>query len=410
MQRFLPRSERSLLVIAIATAALSSIAIGQTNPGQTNPHLADGSVAAERVIANGNPPLTDAMVSRFVNLLCWSLEIPNESTTDQITNMALDHAIRNMMVQDWKTPTGIKQDLDFLNWQGKLARMTPEEREFIRISYQREVVKAAQTGPGKRESRQIIAAYDGAHPVIAAGSPALTRQAADAFTGYVCFTEGIKAGRNIQCPQAVLDKSAQNLAQQYPTMTPLEQKDIAELPLKLAFMRWKWATSSEPDRQKLRAQWLPASAAPAQDPLWAAAYAAAERANAFAKKDPLQVTEQELHAAGKDATTAARECGRTGSPAYDLKAVAYWEQLASQYNGDLSVYRHNSALRAADAARQRVALNQALIRMQMQNQQMYNNQLHDSLNAVNMQADANGRNIAAHVNDSPSDWVVRRAP
>ncbi|MDP9010968.1 MAG: hypothetical protein M3N91_20085 [Pseudomonadota bacterium] len=324
--------------------------------------------------------------------------------------MALDHAIRNMMVQDWKTPTGIREDLDFLNWQGKLARMTPEEREFVRISYQREFVKAARADLRKPESRAIIAAYDGAHPVLAAGSPALTRQAADALTGYVCFTESLKAGRNIECPQVVLDKSAQNLVQLYPTMRPVEQKDIAELPQKLAFMRWKWATSSEPDRQKLRAQWLPAQAAPAQDPQWAAAYASAERANAFAKKDPQQVTEQELHAAGKDAAAVARECGRFGSPAYDLKAAASWEQLASEYTGDLSVYRQISAMRAADAARQRVALNQALIRMQMQNQQMYNSQLHDSLNAVNMQADANGRNIAAHVNDSPSDWMVRRAP
>lgn len=156
-----------ILVIATAFALAPSGAIAQT----------------DRVIANGNPPLTESMVLRFTDLLCWVLEVPHSSTAERIAAMPLQNTIQEMMIQDWKTPAGIKGDLDFLNLQATLARVIPEERELVRANSQRDIVNSARANPRSPESRAILAAYNETHPVIAAGNPPLTRQASDALAG-----------------------------------------------------------------------------------------------------------------------------------------------------------------------------------------------------------------------------------
>lgn len=389
-----PQSPSPILILVIATAftLAPSGALAQTN----------------RVIANGNPPLTASMVTRFADLLCWVLEVPNTSTADQIATMGLASTIQNMMIQDWKTPAGIKGDLDFLNWQATLARLTPEERDLVRINSQRDIVNGARANPRRPESQMILSLYDSAHPVIAPGNPPLTRQAADAFGGYLCFTLTLTTGQTVECTQERLDYGAQHLAQNYPAMSPEEQKRISEMPQTFALMRLEWIKSSEAGREKIRAQWrvIP----PAEDPQLAAAVAAAERIAAFAKIDPEKVTEQELQAAAKDADTAAAECRRPGSPSYNLQNAATWQQRASEYRLGVAGYRQLAVTNAAASARQQAINNAALIQAQLRNQSHYLNQLHNSLNAINKQADANGRNNAAHVNNSPSDWIVRKAP
>lgn len=220
-----------------------------------------------------------------------------------------------------------------------------------------------------------------------------------------------------------MNSAAQRLSQVYPALRPEQQNELSEMPQKLALVLWQWGTSSEADRQKIRAQWgvvLPN--VPENDPQWVAADAAANRVIAFARKDPQKVTEQELQRAAKDAEMAALECGRPGSPSYNLQNAAVWQQRASEYRCSapgssipppgvcLDIYRQIAQMNAAASAQQQAANNQALINMQLQSQSQYLNQLHNSLDAINKQGDANGRNNAAHVNNSASDWVVRRVP
>jgi hypothetical protein len=360
-----------------------------------------------RPIAPGNPPLTESLVSRFTTFLCWVLEIPYSSVADEITAIPLQQSLRNMLLEDWKKPTQIKKDMDFLNWQVTLANSTPEEREYSRSNTQPGIMKGARADMRNPAAQRLVAAYEEAHPVIAAGNPPLTRQAVDAFTEFLCFTKNEGGGPRLDCNQALKNSYAQQLAQTFRALPPEQQKKLAEMPQTWASLRLGWATSSEADRQKMRAQWQPAGqATPPEDPRWVAAEAAAARANAFGKKDPETVSDQELLAAAKDANTVAQEYRRQGTPQLLQYAVA-WEQLAGTYRVGLGVYRQIASMNADQAAKQQANNNQMLINMQLQNQQRYNNQLRQSLNTINVHADVNGRNAAAHVNNSPDRWEVR---
>jgi hypothetical protein len=209
-----------------------------------------------RPIAPGNPPLTDSLVSRFTKFLCWVLEIPWASNADRMPAVPVQQAVRNALIEDWRNPLEVKKDMDFLNWQVSLANSTTEEREYLRGNTQPVIVKAMRADTSDPNTPPLVAAYDAAHPVIAAGNPPLTRQAADAFTEFWCFTKNQAGGERLDCNQALKDSNAQRLSQTYGGLPPGQQTQLAAMPQTWATLRLGWAESSEADRQKMRSRWL----------------------------------------------------------------------------------------------------------------------------------------------------------
>ena len=361
-----------------------------------------------RPIAPGNPPLTESLISRFTTFFCWALEIPYSSTAALIDAIPLQQALRNTLIEDWQKPAEIKSDMNFLNWQVSMAHVTPEQREYARISAQPFLLKQLRADKRSLAAQRLAAAYDAAHPVIAAGNPPLTRQAVDAFTEFMCFTQVQGGGSQLDCSAALKDGNARELAKTFRTLSVAQQKELTEMPQNWALLQLGWAMAPEADRQKMRAQLQPAGQASAvNDPRWVAAQAAAQRANDFVKRDPHMVTDQELHAAAADADTVAREYRSFGTPEY-LQLAVKWEQFAGPLHVSQPVYAQAADRNLIQAAQSKASNDQLLIMMALQNQQRYNTQLQQSLNSVNVLADVNGRNNAAHVNNTPADWVVRR--
>jgi hypothetical protein len=81
------------------------------------------SFAPDPVLAQGNPPLTESMVTRFTNFQGWLFEIP--FTPQQ------REKIRAMLLADWKKPDEIKNDLSWLSLAASTAAAPPDWREFV---------------------------------------------------------------------------------------------------------------------------------------------------------------------------------------------------------------------------------------------------------------------------------------
>ena len=102
------------LALMLATT-LSSLSTAATRH-QDDPFTSDG------VVAPGNPPLTESMITRFTNFQGWLFEIP-------LTQQQRER-IRAMLLRDWKKPQEIRNNMTWLALAANLAKGTPDEREF----------------------------------------------------------------------------------------------------------------------------------------------------------------------------------------------------------------------------------------------------------------------------------------
>ena len=137
-----------------------------------------GPFAADAVLAKGNPPLTESMVSRFTNFYAWALEIP--LTPQQ------REKVRAMLLQDWKKPEEIKNDMSWLTMAANFAKGTPDLREFIRCDLQARNLKAMRADKDP-DAQWLVAAYDEANPPIAAGIPPLTESMVSHYNAFTAW-------------------------------------------------------------------------------------------------------------------------------------------------------------------------------------------------------------------------------
>ena len=110
---------------------------------------------AQRSIAAGIPPLTESMVTRFVAFHGWLLEIP-------VRQEVMDR-LRAMLLEDWKKPKDIENDMFALNWQNELAHVIPEERDYARSLAQSYLIKKMREERSNPDTQLLLAAYDAAH-------------------------------------------------------------------------------------------------------------------------------------------------------------------------------------------------------------------------------------------------------
>jgi hypothetical protein len=103
----------------------------------------------------------------------------------------------------------------------------------------------------------LIALYDAANLPMAAGTPPLTREMADCYLDLSGFISALVQNREwIPFSDEVKAALMQQLASQYPLLTPQEQGWFATLPLEWRKTRAMWHKSSGRDRDKLRKQLL----------------------------------------------------------------------------------------------------------------------------------------------------------
>jgi hypothetical protein len=138
-----------------------------------------GRVASDPVLAQGNPPLTESMVTRFTDFQAWLFEIP-------FTQQQRER-IRAMLLEDWKKPEEIKSDMSWLTMEADFANGAPDVREFIRVDLQAKVLKDLRADKNNPDSQWLAAAYDSAHQPIAAGNPPLTESMVSHYSYFVAW-------------------------------------------------------------------------------------------------------------------------------------------------------------------------------------------------------------------------------
>jgi hypothetical protein len=284
--------------------------------------LAAAYDSAHQPIAAGNPPLTESMVSHYSYFIAWLLEIP-------LTQPVKD-TLRAVMLEDWKNPKDIASDMKELGFQLEMARDEKGEvqRLYERSVIQLDMVRKMRADKGNPDSQALVAAYDATHQSIVAGNPPLTRQASDAWAELFCFIRNQSGAPHMDATPAVKDDFARTLTENWAKFPPEQQKALSEMPQKWPLLRLLWMKGEDADRQKILAAWLPAvnPSQPADAQLVAALQAEAT-SNAFVKRDPNTVSEQDLLMAAKDADLVARQCRRQGTQK-DLANAAIWDERA----------------------------------------------------------------------------------
>ena len=136
-------------------------------------------VTPDPVLAQGNPPLTESMVTRFTDFQAWLFEIP-------FTQQQRER-IRAMLLQDWKKPEEIKSDMSWLTMEADFAKGAPDVREFMRLELEAKVLKDLRADKNNPDSQWLAADYDSAHQPIAAGNPPLTESMVSHYSFFIAW-------------------------------------------------------------------------------------------------------------------------------------------------------------------------------------------------------------------------------
>src|ERR1700681_2043741 len=134
--------------------------------------------ASDAVLAQGNPPLTESMVTRYTNFTAWFYEIPFTQQQRE--------KIRAILLRDWKKPEEIKNDVSWLTMAADFAKGTPAVREFIGCDLQARNLKAMRADKDP-DAQWLVAAYDEAPPPIAAGNPPLTESMVSHYSVFTAW-------------------------------------------------------------------------------------------------------------------------------------------------------------------------------------------------------------------------------
>jgi hypothetical protein len=208
-----------------------------------------------RILVDGDPPLTEAMVERIAKFVTFCFEIP-------LTPADREH-FRTILTGEWRRSdrASIAGDLEMLKTAEQLAALPPAKRELFRQMTLSDGLadarKRAKTDP---DMRWLVSRYEQEHRPLAgagsgAGTLALTRQAADAFAELACFMASEARGETLTPDRPFKDDVARTLIGKWPSLDAEGRKQIASMPLILAQLRAAWPDAPPAQKEEARAQW-----------------------------------------------------------------------------------------------------------------------------------------------------------
>ncbi len=159
------------MVFTLATCVFAACAC--TAAAQKDPFR------AEPVLAQGNPPLTESMVGRYGDFMAWVMEVP--------FNPEQREKLRAILLKDWKDPKEAGADMEMLSLEDILHQCTPDNREFVRLSLQEDILKAGRSDNANADLKWLVSAYDEVHRPIAAGTPPLTEAMVSHYATFVAW-------------------------------------------------------------------------------------------------------------------------------------------------------------------------------------------------------------------------------
>jgi len=206
-----------------------------------------------QVLVPGNPPLTEEMIGRFAEFFEWAFDV--RLTNDQC------NVLRKYSVDIWNKQT--KSDMDAIvnvvQLQVELSKVDRKQLAVVRANYEPQVLEAMRKQPNEPMAVWSLAVYESSHKILAAGTPPLTRQTADAFLEAVFLMLGEVQGKRDEVPDEQLKNDwAASMTRGYSSMPDAMKQQIAQMPLFVAQMRLNWPTMPEPEKAKYRSAWAEA--------------------------------------------------------------------------------------------------------------------------------------------------------
>jgi hypothetical protein len=211
--------------------------------------LCRGGLADERVLAEGNPPLTQKTVDQFAGYFQWILDV-------ELTEAQRDE-LRRLVVDVWeKQDASAMRGIQSLVKQYRQVEAAEEAtRDFWREENQAKVVQSIR-GADDPASKWALAVYEAAHQPLVDGDPPLTRQMADAQLEVLCFMAAVVRGAEpVAVPKAVKDEWAGHLQEGWASLNDGQKKLVANTPLLWAAIRAGWPQMPNQDKEKWRRQW-----------------------------------------------------------------------------------------------------------------------------------------------------------
>jgi hypothetical protein len=325
------------------------------------------TVAQDKVLAKGEPPLTQAMVDRARDFLEWLFEAP--LTAEQRTTVEVS------IVSSWTNSKKeeIAGTLELIKSAEQIAQLPDEARASVRAQIQPEVV-AGLRGESDPASKWMLSIYDAAHKPIAPGKPPLTRQMSDAQAEMFAFIIGEAAGQKVVTDKKFLNEWARSLVSTYAKMNEVQQKQIARAPIDWANLRFGWSRMNEQQRSESRKLWqiefqtiIPESASQQK------VNAALGRVEQILKGKTLdQVTAAQLNEVAKELDIAAKALGAEQS-AESKKMIAQIKQTAAEF-------RNAAAAKNQPGATSKTSANVSKTMQQLQaNQDSFRNMMNMSM-------------------------------
>jgi hypothetical protein len=270
----------SALLLAMASpapAAVGSTVLGQGPPavagtaGTPTPNPLDvrqggsiltsldvrpGSGFPNRLLAPGNPPLTQQTADNLAGFFEWLLDAPlTQGQRQEIQEAAVEVWQRG----DMETMANI---LGIVQAFGQVVQLGETQRMQVRQELQPALLAEARQHPGNDLSRWMLQVYDAAHVSIAPGTPPLTRQVAEAYAEVQHFLLGVVAtgqARPIEQDFGPTGRDVwvQAIADDYPRYGPEYQRKLTEMPLFRAAIGEAWPALTAAEQTQLRNQWRP---------------------------------------------------------------------------------------------------------------------------------------------------------
>lgn len=106
-----------------------------------------------RVLADGNPPLTDQMVERFIGLMEWSLDV-QFSDSDR-------SKVEKQLIKYWQTndEKEIKSVLNILNFEKNLANASEAKKREIQPQLKQQLLEAMEKDSNEPLNAILLAIY-----------------------------------------------------------------------------------------------------------------------------------------------------------------------------------------------------------------------------------------------------------
>jgi hypothetical protein len=205
--------------------------------------------AQSPVLVKGQPLLTEETVGRLTEFFEWAFDV--HLTNDQ------SQVLRKYAIDSWtrKKKSDMDDIVQTVQQQIDLAKLSAEERRYVRVKIEPELLDQMRAQPNEPMARWALAVYESSHKIIAPGTPPLTRQSTDAYLETLFFMTGEVSGQSPVPDRKLADDWAKALAANYPNTSPELKQQIAGMPLFLATMRMAWPRLSESVKAKYREQW-----------------------------------------------------------------------------------------------------------------------------------------------------------